>query len=401
MIIMVINSGSSSLKYQLYNMDEQEILAKGICERIGIDGKFRHSVPGKDNFEASISINNHEEAFSLIIQTLLSKEHGVISSLNEIDAVGHRVGLGGEEFTQPTLITPRVKDVVTSFIPLGRLHLPPNLMGIEACERLLPGVPQVAVFDTGFHTTIPKKAYSYSLPYELCKKHNIRKYGFHGQSHQYVAQIAAKSLNKPMSELNAITCHLGNGSSIAAIEKGKSIDTTMGFTALEGLVMGTRCGGLDPGIASFLMESEGMSANEFEMMLYKKSGLLGLSGVSSDMRDIEQEAARGNERAQNTLNVLCYQIKRYIGAYYALLPGLDVIVFTAGIGENSDVVRSGALTGLEHLGIILDEDANKRCHGTQATISTQNSKVTIMVIPTNEELAIARDTMRLAKNAMK
>lgn len=399
MIVMVINSGSSSLKYQVYDMDAGRTMAKGLCERIGIDGAIRHSAGDYEKKER-ISLPTHQRAIETVLAYLTDPDFGVLQDIREIGAVGHRIGHGGVYFSDSVLIDQGVKDAIRKTIPLAPLHNPAAIMGIEACEAVLgKHVPQTAVCDTAFHQTLPKYAYTYSIPYALCEKHNIRRYGFHGTSHKYVAQQAAAFMGKAQEELNLITCHLGNGSSLAAIQGGKSIDTTMGFTSLEGVIMGTRCGDTDPAITSLLVKEEGATAAEVEMMFYKESGLLGISGVSSDLRDIEQAAQGGNGRAQNALDVLCYQIKKYIGAYHAALGGADAIAYTAGIGENSCLVRRQSLAGLEKLGIVLDEGKNLAYSGGNARISAEGSAIQVLVIPTNEEWMIAQDTVRLVSGA--
>ncbi|MDL2217158.1 acetate kinase [Christensenellaceae bacterium OttesenSCG-928-M15] len=396
MIIMVINSGSSSLKYQVFKTEKGEVLAKGLCERIGIDGVFTHDVPGREKLTRSIPMQTHQRAIETVIEYLTSEEHGVLKDLRDISAVGHRIGHGGEYFSDSTLVDENVKEGIRKCIPLAPLHNPAGIMGIEACEAVLgKEIPQVVVCDTAFHQTIPRKAFTYSLPYEICEKHHIRRYGFHGTSHKFVAEQAAEFLNMPFTDMNIVTCHLGNGSSLAAIEKGKSIDTTMGFTALEGVVMGTRVGDTDPAMVPFLMEAEGLTGKEVESIFYKQSGLLGLSGVSSDLRDIEEAAKNGNEYAQNAIDVLCYQIKKYIGAYTFAMGGVDAVVFTAGIGENSSLIREGAISGLEGVGICLDREKNAATRGKTAMISTDASPVKVLVMPTNEEWVIASDTEAL------
>lgn len=395
MIIMVINSGSSSLKYQLFDMGRGAVIAKGLCERIGIDGLLNQKVPGKENINREISMPNHEVAMRVVIDSLISSEHGVLKSLQDITAVGHRVAHGGDVFTESVLITAEVLDTIRSMIPLAPLHNPAAIMGIEACSKVLgEHIPQVAVFDTAFHQTIPQYSYTYALPHELCEKHRIRRYGFHGTSHKYVASIAAEEIGVPLEQLRVITCHLGNGSSIAAVKNGKSIDTSMGFTPLEGLPMGTRSGAIDPAILPFLMIQENMDAQQIDALLNKQSGMMGMSGVSPDLRDIEEQSEKGNARAQIAIDVLCYHIKKYLGAYTFAMGGLDAIVFTAGIGENSTLIRESALAGLEGLGIVLDLERNRECADDARLISSINSRVKIFVIPTNEELVIARDTQK-------
>lgn len=398
MLIMVINSGSSSLKYQLYDMDSHAMMAKGLCERIGIDGVLTHTVPGREKLRRQLPLESHQRAIEAVIEALTSPEHGVLQDLGQIGAVGHRIGHGGEYFSDSVRIDRRVKDGIRACIPLAPLHNPAAIMGIEACEQVLgAGIPQVAVCDTAFHQSVPRHAYTYSLPHALCEKHTIRRYGFHGTSHKFVAQQAAAFLGKAFEKLNIITCHLGNGSSLAAIDHGKSIDTSMGFVALEGVIMGTRCGDIDPYLPLYLIKELGMTADEAEDMLYKQSGLLGISGVSPDLRDVEEAAAGGNPHALNAINVLCYQIRKYIGAYMAALGGADAIVFTAGIGENSALVRGQSLRGLERLGIFLDEEKNAAVRGEAAFISLPDSPIPVLVMPTNEEWVIASDTLRLVE----
>lgn len=394
--ILVVNCGSSTVKYQLFRMEDEdryEVMAKGIVERIGISGSRLEHHSGSRDFVDERPIANHRVALELVITALTSGEACVLSSVREIDAVGHRVVHGGEKFTGSALITEEVLAAIRACADLAPLHNPPNILGIEACQELMPGVPQVAVFDTAFHGTLPEYAYIYAIPYEYYEKYRIRRYGFHGTSHRYVAERAAKMMGRDLAELRLITCHMGSGVSFAAIRYGKSIDTSMGFTPLEGLVMGTRCGDIDPAIVFFLMEKEGLSAKQVEEILNKKSGVLGISGISSDTRDIE-DAALHNHRARLTLEIIAYRAKKYIGAYYAILGGLDGLVFTAGIGENSPYIRKSICSGLEHLGIFIDDERNT-VRRKEAFISRDDSPVKVMVIPTNEELMIARDTWRI------
>ncbi|KGG81135.1 acetate kinase [Caloranaerobacter azorensis H53214] len=395
MKILVINCGSSSLKYQLIDMTNEEVLAKGLAERIGIDGsRVKHRTIGKEEVIIEKPMPNHKVALEIVLNALTDSEHGAIKSMEEISAVGHRVVHGGEKFSGSVVIDDEVLKVLRECSDLAPLHNPPNIMGIEACQELMPNTPMVGVFDTAFHQTMPKSSYIYPLPYELYEKYGIRKYGFHGTSHKYVSNRAAEILGKDINDLNIITCHLGNGASLAAIKRGKSIDTSMGFTPLEGLVMGTRCGDIDPAIVTFLMEKENMSISEVNNLLNKKSGVLGISGVSSDFRDIEEAAAKGNERAQLALDKFTSRVKKYIGAYAAIMGGVDVIVFTAGLGENSPETREAICEGLEFMGIEIDKDKNK-VRGKETIVSTENSKVKVLVVPTNEELMIARETKAL------
>lgn len=395
MKVLVINCGSSSLKYQLFDMTTEEVLAKGIVERIGLKGsQLTHKPRGKENYVQEAEINDHNKAIALVIKALTDEQHGVVNDIGEIDAVGHRVAHGGAVFSESALVDDKVKKEIEKLIELAPLHNPPNLLGIQAAEKLLPNVPQVAVFDTAFHQTIPAKAYMYSLPYEYYEKYGIRRYGFHGTSHKYVAQKAAEMMGRDFNELKIITCHLGNGASVTAIGNGKSQETSMGFTPLEGLTMGTRSGDLDPAIVSFLMEKEGLSAEEVNQVLNKKSGVLGISGVSSDFRDLEEAAKQGNERAQLAIDVFVHNVKKYIGAYVAVLNGLDALIFTAGLGENSAEIRSAICKDMDYLGIKIDEQKNQ-VRGEAKDISATDAPVKTFVIPTNEELMIARDTKRL------
>ena len=395
MKVLVINAGSSSLKYQLLDPSTEEVLAQGLCERIGIDGRLTHKIPAtgaKHEFE--IPMPTHAEAIQAVIDALLSKEHGVISSMQEIDAVGHRVVHGGEAFNQSVLITDEVMKAIEECIPLAPLHNPANLTGIRACEKVMPGVPMVAVFDTAFHQTMPAKSYIYALPYEYYEKDKVRRYGFHGTSHKYVAGRAAAMLGKPAEELKIITCHLGNGSSVTAVDGGKSVDTSMGFTPLAGVPMGTRSGDLDAGILEYLMNKYNLDIKEMLNILNKKSGVLGISGVSSDFRDLSDAAEKGNDRAGLAVDAFNYGVKKLIGAYAAAMGGVDAIVFTAGVGENSADQRLAIASGLEFMGVKMDAEANK-VRGKETVISTADSKVKVLLIPTNEELMIARDTAEI------
>ncbi|SJZ35249.1 acetate/propionate family kinase [Garciella nitratireducens] len=397
MNILVINCGSSSLKYQLINMDKEQVIAKGLAERIGIKGSvLTHKPAGKEKVVIEKPMKDHKVALSILLDVLVDEEYGVIKSMNEISAIGHRVVHGGEKFASSVLITDEVMEALNDCIALAPLHNPPNIMGIQACKEILPDVPMVGVFDTAFHQTMPKEAYIYPLPYEYYEKYKIRKYGFHGTSHKYVSERAASMLNQPIENLRIITCHLGNGASVAAIKNGKSIDTSMGFTPLEGLAMGTRSGNIDPAIVTYLMQKEGLTIEEINDVLNKKSGVLGISGVSSDFRDIEQAANKGNERAQLALKVFNYRVRTTIGAYVAAMGGIDVIVFTAGLGENSASNRKQICKELEFLGITIDDNKNN-IRGEETVISTDDSKVKVLVIPTNEELMIARDTKEIVE----
>jgi acetate kinase len=394
MKILVVNCGSSSLKYQLIDMKDESVLAKGLCERIGIDGKLKHSSEGHPDYISNAAMNDHTDAIGIVLEALLDKEHGVIENINEVNAVGHRVVHGGELFSSSVRISDEVKKAIEECNDLAPLHNPPNLIGISACEKLMPGTPQVAVFDTAFHQTMPPKAYLYAIPYELYEKHKIRKYGFHGTSHRFVSERAAALLGKPIEKLKIITCHLGNGASICAVEYGKSVDTSMGFTPLEGLAMGTRSGSLDPAIIPFLMGKEDLPVGEVESILNKKSGVLGLSGVSSDFRDIEDAKASGNQRAEIALDVFHYRVAKTAGEYAAAMNGVDAVVFTAGLGENSSKSRAIVCSYLGYLGLEVDPEKNS-ARGKEIDFATNASKVRALVIPTNEELVIARDTKKL------
>ncbi|HHW02915.1 MAG TPA: acetate kinase [Thermoanaerobacterales bacterium] len=395
MKVLVINCGSSSLKYQLFNMENQSVLAKGIVERIGLEGgMLKHQPADKAKVEISENIPNHRVAVKMMLDALTDKNHGVIGDMSEISAVGHRVVHGAEKFSGSVKITDEVMDVLKECISIAPLHNPPNIIGIEAARELLPDVPMVGVFDTAFHQTMPEYAYIYGVPYEMYKKYSIRRYGFHGTSHRYVSMRAAKFLNKPVEDLKMVTLHLGNGSSITAVKNGKSVDNSMGFTPLEGIVMGTRCGSIDPAIVAFIMEKEGITAEKVNDYLNKKCGVLGISGVSSDFRDIEEAAGKGNSRAKLALEVFAYQAKKYIGSYAAAMNGLDAIVFTGGIGENSISIRKMICDEMDYFGIKIDETKNN-VRGKEADISADGSKTRILVIPTNEELMIALDTVSL------
>jgi len=397
MKILVINSGSSSLKYQLFNMETESVLAKGLIERIGIEDSFLTYENGNgEEIEIDKDIPDHKVGIELLIDTLLNEDYGVLSSMDEVEAVGHRVVHGGEAFASSTIIDEEVIKEIDSAADLAPLHNPPNLMGIKVCQELMPGKPQVAVFDTAFHQSMPEEAYIYALPYEYYEEYGVRRYGFHGTSHGYVAERAAAMMNKDLEDLKLITCHLGNGASVAAVKNGESVDTSMGLTPLEGLVMGTRCGDIDPAIVPFLMGKEDISASKMDNIMNKKSGLYGVSGVSSDSRDVEEAAENGNHQAEVALKLFNYRVKKYIGSYAAAMGGLDAVVFTAGIGENAVETREKILEGLEFLGIEVDKEAND-FRGEEKFISSDNSKVKAMVVPTNEELVIAKDTMELVK----
>ncbi len=394
MKVLVINCGSSSLKYQLVDMTTESALATGLCERIGIEGPMFKQTAGDKVLKTNPVMNNHDDAIKVVMDALTDKEYGVIADISEIGAVGHRVVHGGEFFASSVIINDEVKKAIKQCADLAPLHNPPNLTGIESCEKLMPGVPQVAVFDTAFHQTMPERAYLYAIPYEFYEKHKIRRYGFHGTSHKYVSDRCATILGKPISELKIITCHLGNGASICAINGGKSVDTSMGFTPLEGLLMGTRSGDIDPATVAFLMEKENLSVKEVENIFNKKSGVLGISGVSSDFRDIEDAAAKGNNRAIIALSAYYYRVAKYVGAYAAAMNGVDAIVFTAGLGENSIAARKEICSYLEYLGVSVDDSKND-VRGKETDFSADNASVKTLVIPTNEEIVIARDTKQL------
>ena len=392
---LVINCGSSSLKYQLIDMNTENSLVQGLVERIGIEGSIlTQKVEGKDKYVIEENMPSHKDAIKLVLEALVNKEHGVIKSMEEISAVGHRVVHGGEKYSHSVVIDEEVIESIRDCISLAPLHNPPNIIGIEACKELMPNTPMVAVFDTAFHQTMPKEAYICPLPYELYENYGIRKYGFHGTSHMYVSQKVAKVMGKDIKDLKIITCHLGNGCSLAAVKGGKSIDTSMGFTPLAGVMMGTRAGSIDPSVISFLVEEQGYTMSDIDELLNKKSGILGISGVSSDFRDVLSESEKGNERAKLALDIFHYKVRAQIAAYAGIMGGVDVIVFTAGIGENSSLTRSECLKGLEFLGFNIDEEKNK-VRGKIQEISTEDSKIKVYEIPTNEELMIARDTVAL------
>jgi acetate kinase len=395
MKILVLNCGSSSIKYQLIQMEDESVLAKGVVERIGIDNSLlEHEPANGEEIVIKKEIPNHSTGIKLVIDTLLNKEYGVLNSMDEIQAIGHRVVHGGEKFATSTLITSEVIKQIEEVSDLAPLHNPHNLTGIKVCSKLMPDKPQVAVFDTAFHQTMPRKAYLYALPYRYYQKYGVRRYGFHGTSHLYVANRAAEMMGRPIEELKIITCHLGNGASITAVDGGKSVDTSMGLTPLEGLVMGTRCGDIDPAIIPFIMNKEDLTMEEIDNIMNKKSGLLGVSGVSNDSRDVEAAAADGNERAQTALDIFDYRVIKYIGAYIAAMGGVDAIVFTAGIGENQSRTRANIINNLRYLDVYLNEEANQT-RKQEIEISTPESRVKVFVIPTNEELVIARDTAKI------
>ena len=397
MNILVINCGSSSLKYQLIDSESEKVLAKGLCERIGIDGRLTYSPAGGEKEVTDAPMPTHTEAIQLVLDALTNEKTGVIKSLDEVGAVGHRVVHGGEKFASSSLITDEMLAAVEECNDLAPLHNPANLIGIDACKKCMPGVPMVGVFDTAFHQTMPKEAYMYALPYEYYEKYKVRRYGFHGTSHSFVSKRTAEFLGKDIKDMKIIVCHLGNGSSISAVKNGESIDTSMGLTPLEGVIMGTRSGDIDPAILEFLAKKEDMSIADLNNMLNKKSGVYGLSGgVSSDFRDLGEAAAAGNDKAQLALDAFAYRVAKYVGAYAAAMNGVDAIAFTAGVGENDADTRKAILSRLTFLGLELDEEANKK-RGEDNIISTPDSKVTVCVIPTNEELAIARETLALVK----
>jgi len=396
MKVMVINCGSSSLKYQLLNMADESVMAIGLVERIGIEGsRVKHEIPGRDKEVIEVPMNDHKDALNEVLKALTHAEYGAIKEINEIQAVGHRVVHGGEKFASSVVITEEVMDAMKACIDLAPLHNPANIMGIEAMQALLD-VPMVGVFDTAFHQTMPEESYIYPLPYEFYEKYGVRRYGFHGTSHKYVAQRASAMLDKPLEDLKLISCHLGNGASVTAIDGGKSVATSMGLTPLEGLAMGTRCGDLDPAIVKFIMDKEGLSIAEMDTVMNKKSGVFGISGVSSDFRDIENAAADGNKRAELALKVFDNRVKKYIAAYASVMGGVDAVIFTAGLGENSAANRSEICAGLDFMGVNVCADLNNT-RGKEAFVNDPSSKVKVMVIPTNEELMIARDTVELVK----
>lgn len=396
MNILVINCGSSSLKYQLINSLTEEVLAMGICERIGIDGRITYQPEGGVKEKKDVSMPTHTEAIKLVLNALTNAETGVIKSLDEVNAVGHRVVHGGENFTASCVIDDQSIAAIEECNDLAPLHNPANLIGIRACQELMPGVPMVAVFDTAFHQTMPDTSYLYGLPYEYYENYKVRRYGFHGTSHGFVSKRTSEILNKPYESLKTIVCHLGNGASLCAVKNGKSFDTSMGFTPLEGLVMGTRSGDIDPAIMEFVAKKENLDIDGVMDVLNKKSGMLGISQLSSDSRDLEDAAAEGNEKAIRAMDIFNYRVIKYIGAYAAAMDGVDAIVFTAGIGENNADMRRDVCKSLTYLGVKFDEERNK-VRGVERIISTPDSKVAVLIVPTNEELAIARETMALVK----
>jgi acetate kinase len=396
MKVLVLNCGSSSLKYQLFNMRDERVMAKGLIERIGLDGSLlTHETDDYQQAKVPVNAPDHKVAIQSVIAALTDPERGVISSMDEIRAVGHRVVHGGEKISRSVLIDDHVLKVLEDCTELAPLHNPANIMGIEACRSIMPQTPQVGVFDTAFHQTMQRSAYLYAIPFEYYEKYHVRRYGFHGTSHKYVAQRAAELMGKPIEELKIITCHLGNGSSVTAVKYGQSVDTSLGFGTLAGLPMGTRCGDLDPAVIPYLMDKENLTIDQISNVLYKKSGLFGISGVSSDMRDIEKEKDAGNPRAAAAIEVFAHAVKRFIGTYTAVMGGVDAIVFTAGIGENAIDLRKMVCNDLNYLGTRLDEEKN-RVRGIEQEISEEGSSVKIFVIPTNEELMIARDTREIA-----
>lgn len=396
MNILVINCGSSSLKYQLINSASEEVLAKGLCERIGIDGMLTYQPENGEKEKTDVAMPTHTEAIDAVIKALTNEKTGVIKSLSEVGAVGHRVVHGGEKFTASCLINEESLKAIEECNDLAPLHNPANLIGINACQKLMPGVPMVAVFDTAFHQTMPEKAFIYGLPYEYYENYKVRRYGFHGTSHSYVSKKTAELVGKPYEEMKIIVCHLGNGASISAVDHGKSVDTSMGLTPLEGLVMGTRSGDIDPAILEHVAKKENKNIDQLMEVLNKKSGLLGISCLSSDGRDLESAAESGNAKAQLALDIFDYRVIKYIGAYAAVMNGVDAIAFTAGIGENNKELRKSVCANLSYLGIEIDDEKNN-VRGEERIISTDDSKVKVLLVPTNEELAIARETLALVK----
>ena len=398
MNVLVINCGSSSLKFQLINSESEAVLAKGLCERIGIDGRLTYQPAGGEKNVSEKAMPTHTEAIQFVIDALTDADTGVVKSLDEIGAVGHRVVHGGEKFAKSVVVTPEVKAAIAECNDLAPLHNPANLIGIEACESLMPGTPQVVVFDTAFHQTMPEKAYMYGLPYEYYEKYKVRRYGFHGKSHSFVSKRVAEIVGKPYNATKTIVCHLGNGASVSAVLNGESVDTSMGLTPLEGLVMGTRSGNIDPAIMEFIAEKEHLDIAGVMDVLNKKSGVFGISGeLSSDFRDLTNAMNSGDKKAKIAMDVFSYNVAKYVGAYAAVMNGVDDIVFTAGIGENDDYVREQVCSYLGYLGVDFDKEANTGLRGKQAEITKAGSKVRVFVIPTNEELAIARETLALVK----
>ena len=398
MNVLVINCGSSSLKFQLINAETENVLAKGLCERIGIDGRLTYQPAGGEKEKSDLAMPTHTEAIQFVIDALTNEKTGVVKSLDEIGAVGHRLVHGGEKFASSVVITDEVKKAVEECNDLAPLHNPANLIGVAACEKLMPGTPMVAVFDTAFHQTMPEKAYIYGLPYEYYEKYKVRRYGFHGTSHSFVSKRAAEVMGKSYDEVKTIVCHLGNGSSVSAVLNGKCVDTSMGLTPLEGLVMGTRSGDIDPAIMEFIAKKENLDIEGVMEVLNKKSGVFGLaSGVSSDFRDLTDAMNAGDKKAKIAMDVFSYRVAKYIGSYAAAMNGVDDIVFTAGIGENDDYVREEVCKYLGYLGVDFDSEVNKGLRGKEAELTKEGSKVKVFVIPTNEELAIARETLALVK----
>ena len=397
MNVLVINCGSSSLKYQVIDSESEQVLAKGLCERIGIDGRLVYTPAGGEKEVSDLDMPTHKQAVQYVIDALTNEKTGVIKSLDEIGAVGHRLVHGGEKFASSTVIDDDVIKAVEEVSDLAPLHNPANLIGVRACQELMPGTPMVGVFDTAFHQTMPMEAYMYGLPYEYYEKYKVRQYGFHGTSHSFVSKRMAEILGKPVEDLKIIVCHLGGGASVCAVKGGKSVDTSMGLSPLEGLIMGTRSGDIDPSAMEFICKKENLDIDGIMEVLNKKSGVQGLSGVSSDFRDLQAGAAEGNERCAMAVDVFCYRVLKYIGAYVAAMNGVDAIVFTAGLGENDEIVRRKIVSRLGYLGIKLNDEVNNANRGKEVEISTADSKVPVWVVPTNEELAIARETVALLK----
>ena len=397
MNVLVINCGSSSLKFELINAEKEKVLAKGLCERIGIDGRLTYQPAGGEKEKSDLAMPTHTEAIQFVIDALTNEKTGVVKSLDEIGAVGHRLVHGGEKFASSVVITDEVKKAVEECNDLAPLHNPANLIGVAACEKLMPGTPMFAVFYTAFHQTMPEKAYMYGLPYEYYEKYKVRRYGFHGTSHSFVSKRLVEYLGMDLNNSKVIVAHLGNGASVSAVVNGKCVDTSMGLTPLEGLVMGTRSGDIDPAIMEFIAKKENLDIEGVMNVLNKKSGVQGMTGISSDFRDLEAAYNEGNEYAINAIEVFCYRVAKYIGSYVAAMNGVDAIAFTAGIGENTNLVRRKIVAYLGYLGITIDNEVNDATHGDEAVISTPDSKVKVCVIPTNEELAIARETVALVK----
>ena len=397
MKILVVNAGSSSLKYQLFDMDTHTVLAKGICEKIGLSGMMTHKRPGKENYSIDYPMPTHNEAIALVLKLLTDPELGVIESVDEINAVGHRFAHGGK-FTNSCILGEEEMSYLESIVPINPLHGPPAIKGVGACRALMPTTPQIGVFDTSFYSTLEPKAYVYALPYEWYETYGVRRYGFHGTSHRYVSAEAAKKVGRPYNELKIITCHIGSGSSITAIKNGKAVDTSMGFTPQEGLPMGTRCGSIDPSVITYMMKKTGMTPDDIDNAMNKKSGLIGVSGVSNDAREVWAAVREGNERAQLAMDIMFHNARKIIGSYVAEMNGMDVLVFTAGLGENDRATRENIASNLEFLGVKFDKAANDALNpGTPGVISTPDSKVTVLVIPTDEEFMIACDTETLVK----